>query len=251
MDTLSPILCDTDGDGTDDGSEKIRQTAEYGFDDCDEIFKVAVEMECSGYIGENTSINDMGGIDMLSSDVAGIVGNPIEITSTAEFDTAVIKFYYNPDRTGETKPEKLAVMWYDEENNTYVVLEDSVVDEENHCVSYTTTHFSTYMLVDSEEWYRAWKNAPDYILNTDGYTDVICVVDYTAGVPEDTFSQAKELAGWFQDNLEFGGSQIKDRLAVIGYPYDNVNDIALSSSKSGTMLWKNLIQTLFIIILQT
>ena len=62
----------------------------------------------------------------------------------------VTKFTYDESVLENIEEENLAVLWYDEENNWYQILDqESVVDTENNTVSYTTTHFSTYMLVDS------------------------------------------------------------------------------------------------------
>ena len=54
---------------------------------------------------------------------------------------------------GETSEDNLSLMWYDEENDWYEILDrESVVDTFNNTVSYTTTHFSTYLLVDRFKW---------------------------------------------------------------------------------------------------
>ena len=64
---------------------------------------------------------------------------------------------------GDTPEENLALMWYDEENDWYQILDrESVVDAVNNTVSYTTTHFSKYHLEDIEQWCHAWNTVPDY-----------------------------------------------------------------------------------------
>ena len=67
---------------------------------------------------------------MLSSEVVGLVGVPVEIHSMTTFDEAVITFAYDREKLGEAKEDNLCVMWYDEENMQYVLLEDSVIDKE-------------------------------------------------------------------------------------------------------------------------
>lgn len=79
---------------------------------------------------------------MLSSEVVGLIGSPVEITTTSEFENATITFKYDKSRLGDTKEEDLAVMWYDEENGVYQILDnETVLDKEKQTVSYKTTHF--------------------------------------------------------------------------------------------------------------
>ena len=102
--------------------------------------------------------------DILSSDVVGLVSVPVSIETNKSFDSAQITFYYNENYLNGINEDNLAVMWYDESNNWYQILDqDSVIDTENNTVSYKTTHFSTYMLVDKEQWYEAWKEDIDLI----------------------------------------------------------------------------------------
>lgn len=81
--------------------------------------------------------------------MVGLIGAPVEITTTSEFENATITFKYDKSRLGDTKEEDLAVMWYDEENGVYQILDnETVLDKEKQTVSYKTTHFSKYMVVD-------------------------------------------------------------------------------------------------------
>lgn len=80
---------------------------------------------------------------MRSTDVVGLFGVPVEIETEAEFDTAVITFTYDEQILGETDAENLRIMWYDEEEDRYVILDDeTVLNKERHTLSCKTTHFS-------------------------------------------------------------------------------------------------------------
>lgn len=105
---------DTDGNGVSDGDEKVAQKVEETINEEErpEVKKVTVEFEESGNIKESTTIENVYHVDMLSSDVAGLIGVPIEIETESEFEIATITFYYNVNKLGKTKEEDLAVLWY-------------------------------------------------------------------------------------------------------------------------------------------
>lgn len=71
-------------------------------------------------------------------------------------------------------------MWYDEENGVYQILDnETVLDKEKQTVSYKTTHFSKYMVVDKNIWYNTWRTNIDYRVGTTTklYYDFAFVVD--------------------------------------------------------------------------
>lgn len=156
---FDPLLADTDGNGILDGEEKVEQIKEETFaaDEGKGLVKLGISMEASGNLESNMEILNMNQVDLLSSNVVGLVGVPIEISTTAAFETAELTFYYDEAVLGETAEEDLSILWYDTENNCYRLLEDCIVDTANNTVSYTTTHFSTYMLVNKKVWSSAWQ----------------------------------------------------------------------------------------------
>lgn len=148
-----PLNPDTDGNGILDGDEKRYQskTEAVGNEIHNEITSITIDTNISGNIDKEITIRDVYGEDLMSSDVVGLVGVPVDIESEQTFDEAVITFHYNENNLNGTEEENLAVLWYDEENNWYQILDaESIVDTENNTVSYRTTHFSTYMLVDKQ-----------------------------------------------------------------------------------------------------
>ena len=84
------------------------------------------------------------GVDYLCSEVVGLVGEPFEIETTSEFDTAALTFSIDKSKLGETEFDNLLFLWYNEEDDEFVELE-TVLDEENSTASIVTTHFSKYM----------------------------------------------------------------------------------------------------------
>lgn len=155
---FSPLLADTDQNGIPDGEEKVFQSVEQEFpaEEGNGLTKVGVSMDAAGNLESSMEILNMNHVDLLSSDVAGLIGVPVEINAAAAFETAQLTFYYDEASLGDAREEDLAILWYDKADNYYQVL-DSAVDTENNTVTYATTHFSTYMLVNLKAWRDAWK----------------------------------------------------------------------------------------------
>jgi len=190
----NPLEEDSDFDGILDSDELIEQETELILDEGSIVKDIKVSMSCSGMIKNQVFIENTMGIDMLSSEVVGLVGVPVEINSMVDFDQATITFSYNKDMLDDTNEDDLSMMWYDEENMQYVLLEDSVIDKDNQTVSYTTTHFSTYLLVDRLKWIAAWNEEIVYeMFEQDGLNyDIIICMD--PGVSEEDFEKERKIA---------------------------------------------------------
>jgi len=163
--STSPNKFDTDGDSISDYKEiqigsnplvfdsnvKRTQTLTVNIDNEEHpsgVESVSVKCYMDGCILDNTTITDIYGIDEQSSSIKALIGVPVEIESNAAFSSATITFKYSDD----VDESNLKIMWYDEENYQYVVLDNSVVDTVNNTVSVNTTHFSKYMLIDMSVW---------------------------------------------------------------------------------------------------
>ena len=152
----NPNLADTDGNGTPDGEEKFDQTYVYDVENKDcAVEQVIVSMKGTGNLQKNTSVESVMNKDIICSDVVGLIGEPFEIKSESQFDTATITFKIDQTKLGNTGLDNLLFLWYDEENYEFVEME-TTHDAINSTVSITTTHFSRYMVVDKSKWYEAW-----------------------------------------------------------------------------------------------
>ena len=156
-----PLVQDTDGDGIIDSKEKFQQsfTHKVKNEDC-AVTEVVVDMECTGNINRTTTIESIMGVDYLCSEVVGLVGEPFEIETTSEFDTATLTFSIDKNKLSETSFDNLLFLWYNEEENDFVELE-TTLDKENCTVSIVTTHFSKYMVVDRKAWFENWRKIYD------------------------------------------------------------------------------------------
>ncbi len=164
-----PKKYDTDDDGINDYNEihlgsnpnvpdsdiKREQTLEFepsGDSGLNGVTKVRISGYISGSIEENTKIKDIYGKDLHTSSIEALVGDPVNIESTGEFDTMTITFEYR-DGLNENN---LRIMWYDEENCVYKVLDEAQTDPTHNRISVETTHFSKYMLIDEAVWVNTW-----------------------------------------------------------------------------------------------
>ena len=204
---FDPNLQDTDADGVLDCDERIMQSYTYDIvdDEKKEILSVSVELECNGLLENNVYVENMYNLDVQSSNVVGLVGVPVEIQVDSEFDTAKITFTYDESMLGDTPEENLCMMWYDEVNDKYVLLEDCVLDTENNKVKYTTTHFSMYMIVDKQVWFDTCRQDINYRESGEMvYYDIMFTVDVSGSMSGNRIKLAKTALNTFIDSMEVG-----------------------------------------------
>ncbi len=186
----SPLMQDTDGDTILDCDEKHMQ--EYVYETNKEdlyIEEVKVTMNATGNVEKTTWIEGMRGMDPLCEDVVGIVDEPFSIETESDFDTATISFKINLDGLENKSVEDYIILWYDEENYTFVEM-DTTYDVTNGILSTETTHFSRYMVVDSAEWFAAWNEELDYSSSGNGRaTYTVLAVDCSGSM--DTYDPLK------------------------------------------------------------
>ncbi len=219
---FSPLLKDTDGNGIIDSEERVYQTVTKQLKNPKKegVAAVSVSLSIKGNAEKHVGIVDVYDFDKLSSGVVGLIGVPVEICCDTDFQQADITFHYDVNALGDTKEEDLAIMWYDEANNWYQILdEDSVIDTANHTVTYTTTHFSTYMMVDGILWYEAWRQNIDYRNSSSGdtekkYFDIAFVVDVSGSMSGSRINTAKTAMGKFIDSMQTG-----DEAALITFSH--------------------------------
>lgn len=103
-------------------------------------------------------------IDVLCTNVAGLVGEPFEIETKSRFEQARLTFKLDKEKLPEEEFEDLLILWFDEENQRFVEM-NTILDSETYTASVDTTHFSKYMLVNKTEWYTAWAEEINYNQN--------------------------------------------------------------------------------------
>ncbi|MBO6207612.1 MAG: cellulose binding domain-containing protein [Lachnospiraceae bacterium] len=201
---LDPISKDSNGDGVPDGEEVFYQTRTFETGVADNPLKaVLVNINCKGSVLEQVHIIENQ--NTIIRKTPGIIGMPMDIEADFEFDTAEITFVYDESILGDTSEENLRIMWYNEADDEYVLLEDSVCDPENNTVTYTTTHFSTYFIIDWFKWEEYSTTAIDYTDYTrtvkENY-DFIVFIDYT--LSKQDLEKEERIASSIISNMENG-----------------------------------------------
>jgi len=157
-----PYVADTDEDGVIDSEEKFYQSYTHMVENEECVIEnVTITLEGTGNLQTNTTIESVMNKAVLCTGVVGLIGEPFEIETESQFNSATITFKIDSSGLGETSFDNLMFLWYDEENQKFVEL-DTVLNVESETVSVTTTHFSKYMIVDRTVWYEAWEKDIDY-----------------------------------------------------------------------------------------
>lgn len=175
---FSPLLQDTDGNGILDCDEKVMQTLTQDISNEEKpgVTSVTVSFAGNGNIENTTTIQDIYNIDYMSTNVVGLIGSPVEITTTSEFDTADITFTIDEGSLGDTDFDDLTILWYDEENDLFID-QDVVTDEDNYTVTASVAHFSRYMVVDKKSWYKVWNTRLDYSSGDSMSNNIVLALD--------------------------------------------------------------------------
>lgn len=156
---FDPLNPDTNSNGILDGDEVFGQSKQQEVETFDEaITEVTVDMDINGSLDRNLIIESMYDIDAMSTNVFGLVGEPFNFTSSSSFESATITFKIDQSKLGDSKFDNLLILWYNEEEQIFEEM-PTIHNATNSTVSTTTTHFSQYMVVDSEKWFTNWENS--------------------------------------------------------------------------------------------
>ncbi|MFN7140853.1 MAG: hypothetical protein ACK4UN_16075, partial [Limisphaerales bacterium] len=159
-----PTKFDTDGDGSSDFEVTVVEQVPIIEEDLALFEGVGVipSVEVAGRpnAGLLTTLSDAYQYDVMMPKIAGLVGHPIDLTTTSSFDKATIRFKVS-ERLQDVDLNNLRVMWWDDQNQQMVVLPNQRIDHEQRTVSAETTHFSKYVLIDISKWFRVWEEGYD------------------------------------------------------------------------------------------
>ncbi|WP_066389280.1 DUF3289 family protein [Neobacillus mesonae] len=157
----NPNAADSDGDGIEDSQKLRKQSIRKSLTQPDqaEIKSVEVEFSAKGNINNTTRITSTNNVK--TTNLHGIIGSPVSITTKSEFDKASITFTYDEAKLGDTAENDLGVIWYNEEKEMYEGL-DAVLDASKNTISVETTHFGEFLVVDKKKWLEFWSREMDY-----------------------------------------------------------------------------------------
>ena len=113
-------------------------------------------MSTNGSLERNLKIESMYGIDAMSSDVFAMIGEPFNFETSTKFNEARITFKIDQSKLGDTEFDNLIILWYNEKEQIFEEM-PTTRNKAQSTISTKTTHFSQYIIVDSEKWYANWE----------------------------------------------------------------------------------------------
>lgn len=123
---LDPLNPDSDGDGIPDNEEKIKQTFIHDVENECAVEQIIIDSAATGNLQNTMTIDSIMNVDILCTEVVGLIGEPFEIETTSEFDSADITFKIDKSKLNGTSFDDLLFLWYDEENDIFMEM-DTIV----------------------------------------------------------------------------------------------------------------------------
>jgi hypothetical protein len=173
---------------TGDQYRKFDQTVTVDVKSADEVINgITVDIDnIPGYLDNAISVESVMGIDAMSSEVVGLMGEPYDFSVSnpelepSENSPATLTFNVNKGKVDKETFGNLLVFWFDEENKRYEKMPT------NHNwgdgkISTETTHFSEYMLVDERKWDEVWEKCLKDI-TSERNSAIALVLDFSSGV---------------------------------------------------------------------
>ncbi|MBQ2384229.1 MAG: InlB B-repeat-containing protein, partial [Oscillospiraceae bacterium] len=168
----NPLLYDTDGDGLRDGMERqmgtdpkvpdpffhTSATAENAHD----TVTASVSVDLSGVQVETLKVQPVDST-LFSGEMPGYLGKAYDFTVDGEFETATIRFEFDPVLLEDGAAPK--IFYFNEETQTLEELETTIT---GNVASTVVEHFSTYILLDrttydgSFTWDDVWDSTGTY-----------------------------------------------------------------------------------------
>lgn len=233
----NPTVGDTDGDGAPDGWE-----LENGYDPLIRNNRFTLT-ESSGVISEANPVIAKVTLDAYEADVcsleirkvkshenpyispfiAGYLGDAYEFTFDGKFDSAEMVFEYDVNLGELSDTFQPRIYYFNEESNAFEELENQIV--ENGRVTVTTTHFSTYILLNKVEFDEVWNTEIKTSANGEGL-NIAFVVDLSGSMYGTKLTTTKTAINSFIDVLED-----TDKAALISFTSDAVMRCDMTNDK--------------------
>ena len=144
----SSLFCKVQVVSVDPEDEKTPQTLSQqnitGFKDSN----VRLQLTINGKNDVNTTTTVTNATGLLEGKTL-FIGEPINITSTSDFNWAQIAFKLSDEQLETLDINDLVIYWYDEETGT-IIPQATIIDEVEGVISATVTHFSTYFVAPKQ-----------------------------------------------------------------------------------------------------
>ncbi len=121
-----------------------------------EVTRISFEGVCSDNIKKLAKVKDLYNINVLHSEVVGLVGIPVELTFEDEVKDPRLTFTYDTNELRGIPEKNLVMLHYSEEDAFYNTVENFKLDTDKCTVSADIKEQGVYLLVDAFQWYSCW-----------------------------------------------------------------------------------------------
>ena len=232
-----PTLNDTDSDGAPDGWEIAngydplvhdnRYTLTESSGTISEANPVVAKVTLDAYDADVYSLEirkvKYHDNPFISPSIAGYLGDAYEFTFDGKFDTAEMVFEYDVNLGELSDTFQPRIYYFNEETNAFEELENQTV--ENGRVTVTTTHFSTYILLNKVEFDEVWNTEIKTAADGAGL-NIAFVVDLSGSMYGTKLTTTKTAINSFIDVLDD-----TDKAALISFTNDAVLRCDMTNDK--------------------
>lgn len=139
---------------------------------------------------------------------AGIIGTPVDIhlVGNDTLKSAQVTFSYNENSLPSgVNPSSLSAAWYDPKEKV-MKLVDSAVHTAAHTITFETSHFSEYCIVDTQAWFQIWNREQLIVRDSDQEGNhtrfhAILILDTSGSMSGSDIASSCRAANAFVDQL--------------------------------------------------
>ncbi len=144
-----PRVSDSDGDGLLDGQEAFTTVA------FNPSAQTEVELNGAGDVAKETTLQNLAD-DTRFQQLPGQISSAVDITTTAQFDSARVKIYFDPNQVPNADFDGLQILHYDENERVFESTAAHGVNVDEGYAWADTTEFSTFVLFHIPTWETVW-----------------------------------------------------------------------------------------------
>lgn len=231
----NPLNNDTDEDGAFDNWElengtnpleansSFSVTSTYTSENQTVIPSVTVN-NISGNQIDSLAIEEVTDNPLINENIPGYIGSAYNFSINGSFDSAELSFKFDESLLSNADFVP-AIYYYNEESQTFEELENQTIT--GNVVSATTTHFSTYILLNKKEFDKVWEEDIKGPGSNAKHLRIGFVVDVSGSMDGTKMNTAKTVLNNFISNL---GEE--DQAALIKFNSSATTVVPITSNKT-------------------
>lgn len=142
------------------------------------IISIDVNYQLDGS-GGYVKVQNIDNSNTPINNTAGVISNAVKITSERKtLKNATITFNYNKEKINDETANKLGIVLYNTDRGR-MELVNSNVDVNKGSISFSTSTFGEYAVVNTDSWYSSWLESQLIIRNANNteYFDIVFAMD--------------------------------------------------------------------------